>query len=98
MVRSEQNCWRLSRNQVGRGSRTNVVFKLAAARVPPLQTIIVSGENIALHTLMSGINGRCAIAPQSGVSPRNWFVRQAFPDDGPRGGTVDSLGAKKIMS
>jgi hypothetical protein len=54
------------------GSRTNVVFKLAAVKVIPPGAeggLTRRRRYIALHTLIAGINGtlsteRCAIAPQ----------------------------------
>src|SRR3979490_2763853 len=52
------------------GSRTNVVFKLAAVKViPPGAEGRWRRRYIALHTLIGGSNGtlsteRCAIAPQ----------------------------------
>jgi hypothetical protein len=54
------------------GSRTNVVFELAAVKVIPPGAegrLTRRRRYIALHTLIAGINGtlsteRCAIAPQ----------------------------------
>jgi hypothetical protein len=40
------------------GPSTNAVLKSAAAKILPLQTVIRLGEDIALHTSMSGIDGR----------------------------------------
>jgi hypothetical protein len=49
-------------------SRTNVVFKLAAAGMLRMRAIIVPRENIALHTWTETVAQGCAIAPQSGFS------------------------------
>src|SRR3981189_1285194 len=79
-------------------SRTYVAIRRTESLHPVGTRSSVATKILRCTHRLAGTSGGGALAPRAGPGLCNGLARQAFPDLGEGGATVDSLGAKTIMS